>query len=322
MKPVKEMKGASMVNKVISERLAAFADEHGIHTKGTLSLVLVLTRRAAGRTPPYDPRDFLTPKGGQVAGLGGPAVQSVLADHGIARVLAEEGGRTSRGSLGRMTAYMQLLNEMHASGTLDFLVIEKWWVERVNLYFATKPLRLKMDSSNSLRSIVARLIETAFERQRETPGMMLAGAVMQHLVGAKLEMILPEGRIEHQGFSTADAPGARKGDFLVGDTAIHVTTAPTEALIRKCIRNLEENIRPLIVTTMSGAGGASALAKNADAAERIEILEIDQFIAANVYEWSGFEHAKRSHSMKELVEAYNRIIDQCETDPSMRIAIG
>ena len=306
----------------INERLSVFAEEHEMHTKGTLSMVLVLTRNAAGRTPPYDPRDFLTPKGGQVAGLSGAAVQSVLADHGIDRVLSEEGGRTSRGSIGRMTAYMKLLNEMHASGALDFQAVEKWWVERVKLYFATKPLRLKMDSASSMRSIVMQLIEAAFERQKETPGTMLAGAIMQHLVGAKLEMVLPEAKIEHQGFSTADAPGARKGDFFVGDTAIHVTTAPTEALIRKCISNLEQNIRPLIVTTMSGAGGAAALAKNAVAADRIEILEIDQFIAANVYEWSGFEHARRSHSMKELVEAYNRIIDQCETDPSMKIAIG
>lgn len=310
------------VKMAINKRLSVFAEEHEMHTKGTLSMVLVLTRNAAKRTPPFDPRDFLTPKGGQVAGLSGAAVQSVLADHGIDRVLSEEGGRTSRGSIGRMTAYMKLLNEMHASGALDFQAVEKWWVERVKLYFATKPLRLKMDSASSMRSIVMQLIEAAFERQKETPGTMLAGAIMQHLVGAKLEMVLPETEIEHQGFSTADAPGARKGDFLVGDTAIHVTTAPTEALIRKCISNLEQNIRPLIVTTMSGAGGAAALAKNAVAADRIEILEIDQFIAANVYEWSGFEHARRSNSMRELVEAYNRIIDQCETDPSMKIAIG
>lgn len=322
MKSEKKMNGASRENRVVNERLAAFAHKQGINTKGSLSMVLILTRKAAKKTPPYDPSTFLTPKGGQVAGLSGAAIRSILADHGIIRVLSEEGGRTNRGSIGHMTAYMQLLNEMHVAGALDFQAIEKWWIERVRLYFATKPLRLKMDSASSLRSIVVQLIEAAFERQKETPGTMLAGAVMQHLVGAKLEMIMPESRIEHQGVSTADAPRARKGDFLVGDTAIHVTTAPTEALIRKCIRNIEENIRPLIVTTMSGAGGASALAKNADAADRIEILEIDQFIAANVYEWSGFEHAKRSHSMKELVEAYNRIIDQCETDPSLKIDIG
>ncbi len=311
-----------MKNSLIAGRLSAFADEYEIRTKGSLSLVLVLTNRVALKKPPFDPQDFLTRQGGQVAGLSRAAVQSVLRKYGISRVLSEEAGRTSRGGIRRMKAYLALLNEMYESQVFDLDFIEAWWVDRVKDYFAAKPLRLKMDPASNLRSIVAALIETAFERQKQTPGTMLAGAVMQHLVGAKLTLILPGMQIEHQGFSTADAPGARKGDFLVGDTAIHVTTAPTEALIRKCIRNLEDNLHPLILTTQSGAGGAAALAKNADAADRIEILEIDQFIAANVYEWSGFVHSGRSHSMKELIDAYNRIVEKCETDPSMKISIG
>jgi hypothetical protein len=38
----------------------------------------------------------------------------------------------------------------------------------------------------------AELIEAAFARQRECPGTMIAGAVIQHLVGAELEIALPE----------------------------------------------------------------------------------------------------------------------------------
>jgi len=79
----------------------------------------------------------------------------------------------------------------------------------------------------------------AFNRQKEMPGMMVAGAVMQHLVGAKLEIMSVDVSIEHRGFSVADSPGGHKGDFLVHDAAIHVTTAPTEALIRKCQDNLD-----------------------------------------------------------------------------------
>ena len=140
------------------------------------------------------------------------------------------------------------------------------------------------------------MIEAAFARQRECPGVMVAGAVMQHLVGAKIETALPDAKIAHEGFSVADAPSGRKGDFLIGDTAIHVTTAPTEALIRKCCDNLAQSIRPLIITTQSGVGGAIALAKNADVAERIDIIEIEQFIATNVYEWTAFQQTKRTVS--------------------------
>lgn len=36
---------------------------------------------------------------GQVLGLGVSAVQAILSDYGINKVLAAEGGRTSRGSI-------------------------------------------------------------------------------------------------------------------------------------------------------------------------------------------------------------------------------
>lgn len=309
------------MNKLES-RLEKFASQNKIRGKGPLSLVLVVTRKASEQTPPFAADNYLTPQGGQVAGLGRGAVQSILADHSIDRVLAEEGGRTSRGSIQKMRAYVDFLNELAQEKLLDFDAIEKWWIGRVREFFSSKPFSLKVDSSKSIRSIVSDLIEAAFDRQRECPGVMVAGAVMQHLVGAKIATALPDVKIKHEGFSVADAPAGRKGDFLIGDTAIHVTTAPTEALIRKCCDNLAQNLRPLVITTQSGVGGAIALAKNADVAERIDILEIEQFVAINVYEWSAFQQTKRTVTVRQLVEAYNRIIDQCETDPSLKIAMG
>lgn len=306
----------------LEEQLQHFESEHKVNSKGSLCVILVVTRTASKQSPPYTPDKFLTPQGGQVAGLGGAAVQAILAEYGITRVLVEEGGRTSRGSISRMRGYLELLNAVHDEGLLDFPAIECWWVSRVKSYFASMPFRLRIDSSKSLRSVVAELMAAAFSRQRECPGTMVAGAVMQHLVGAKLEIALPEARIEHRGFSVADAPGGRKADFLVGDTAIHVTTAPTEALIRKCYENLNDNLRPVIITTQSGAGGAAALAKNANVDDRLDILEIEQFVATNIYEWSRFEHAQRPVRIQDLVHAYNRIVDQAETDPSLRIVVG
>jgi hypothetical protein len=282
-----------MVKKKIFEKLKHFETEHKVSFKGSLCVVLVVTGSARKKSPPYNPDDFLTSKKGQVSGLGKSAVQAILANHGIERVLAEEGGRTSRGSISIMRAYLKMLNGLHEDGMLDFEIIEEWWVDRVKNYFSSEPFKLKIDPSKSLRSIVGELIDAAFDRQRECQGTMIAGAVMQHLVGAKLRLLMPDAQIEHKGFSVADAPGGRKGDFLVGDTAIHVTTAPTEALIRKCLDNLRENIRPIIITTHSGVGGAGALAKNADADDRIDIMEVEQFISTNVYEWSRFEHAQR-----------------------------
>ena len=221
-----------------------------------------------------------------------------------------------------MRAYIDLLNELASKKLLDFEALESWWIERVIQFFASQPFRMRIDASRSLRSIVADLVQAAFARQRECPGAMVAGAVIQHLVGAKLELAAPDDRIEHNGFAVADAPTARRGDFLVGDTAIHVTTAPSEALLRKCSDNLAANLRPLIITTEEGVGGAKALARSLALAERIEILELEQFVATNVLEWSRFQREQRPLTVRELIECYNRIVSKCETDPSLRIVIA
>lgn len=284
--------------------------------------MLVLTRKAKEGAPPFFAEDFLTPQGGQVAGLGGNAVQAILNEHGITRILAEEGGRTSRGSIQKMRAYIDFLNDLADKKLLDFEALESWWIARALQFFASQPFRMRVDHARSLRSIVADLIQAAFVRQRECPGVMVAGAVIEHLVGAKLELASPDDRIEHKGSAVADASTKRHGDFLIGDTAIHVTTAPSEALLRKCSDNLAANLRPLIITTEEGAGGAKALSKNLNLAERVEILELEQFVTTNVLERSRFQREQRPITVRELIDCYNRIISKCETDPGLRIVIA
>ena len=306
----------------LSEKITAFESANAIRGKGPLCVMLVLTRRAKEGAPPFSAEDFLTSQGGQVAGLSGSAVQTILNEHGITRILAEEGGRTSRGSIQKMRAYIDLLNDLASKKLLDFEELESWWIERVLQFFASQPFRMRIDASRSVRSIVADLVQAAFARQRECPGAMVAGAVIQHLVGAKLELASPDDQIEHNGFTIADAPTARRGDFLIGDTAIHVTTAPSEALLRKCSDNLAANLRPLIITTEEGAGGAKALAKNLDLSERVEILELEQFVATNVLEWSRFQREQRPVTVRELIDCYNRIVSRCETDPSLKIVVA
>lgn len=96
--------------------------------------------------------------------------------------------------------------------------------------------------------VVSDVLRQAEERQKTMPGVYYAEAVLQHLVGAKLDCVLGVGKFEHNSYSTADAPSNRAGDFLIEDVAIHVTTSPGEALIEKCRDNLDDGLRPLIVT--------------------------------------------------------------------------
>jgi Domain of unknown function (DUF4928) len=301
--------------------LAAFTTMYPFRGKGPLSVALVVTQHARKMGLPLDPEKLVTEGGGQVLGLGKGAVQAILKRHGITRVLASEGGRTSRGSLNNMREYVGLLNALKASGKVDLDVIEAFWIERVHEFFAGKPFKIKLDASRSLRTVVRDVIGQAVERQKTSPGVYYAGAVLQHLVGAKLECALGQGVVEHNSFSTADAPSARAGDFLIGDVAIHVTTSPGEAVIEKCRDNLNDGLRPMLVTLQKGLTVGEGLAGNVGLADRVDIFEIEQFVALNLYELGKFGADGRKTAVTDMVERYNEIVEEFETDPSLKIEL-
>ena len=161
-----------------------------------------------------------------------------------------------------MREYVEFLNGLFATGDADLDGIEAFWIGRVREFFAAKPFQISLDASRSLRRMVRDVIEQAEARQRESPGMQYAGAMMQHLVGAKLDCALGEGRFGHHSFSTADAPQGRAGDFLIDDVAIHVTNAPKAAMIEDCRANLDNALRAILVTCTDGVAAGEGLVGN------------------------------------------------------------
>jgi hypothetical protein len=307
----------------LQSQLHAFASSHNfIRSKGPLCVALVITRTAIKNGLPLDASKLVTSAQGQVLGLGKAGVQSILVDYGITRVLASEGGRTSRGSIGNMQDYVAFLNQLELRSPIDLALIERWWVDRVRDYFESSPLKLKVDTGASLKSCITGIFDEAKRRQSENRGATIVGAVMQHLVGAKLEILYPDRKISHSGYSVADSPTGRSGDFEIGDTVIHVSSAPGKALLQKCSENLDRGLRPLIISTSAGAALAESLADEDGVGRRVEVLDVIQFLVGNVLEWTGFDGNQRRTTFEELVKHYNEIIDKCETDPSLKIDVA
>ena len=304
---------------LLMQQLSNFAKQPEFRQKGGLCVALVITDRARAGLP-LNPDKLLTGKQGQVEGLGKARVQAILAKHGITRVLAEEGGRTSRGSIDNMRSYVAFLNSLKAPVNLD--AIEKFWIGRVHEFFAGKPFKFHADAALSVRAAVRKILDQARERQTKLPGSRYEGTMLQHLVGAKLDIILGDGKVAHHAASEADEAEGRAGDFVLGDVAIHVTTHPGEALMSKCARNISAGLRPLIVTTSRKTIAADALAEQADIASRVDILDIEQFLAANLYERSLFSAKNHLPKTAELLARYNALIDAHETDPSLKIEIA
>lgn len=283
--------------------------------KGALALVVQLTRAFSKDSLPIDPADYVTGKQGQVAGLGESNLRKILADHGITRQLAKEAGRTNRGNMGLMHAYAEFINGLPEP--VDFNEIENYWIACVNEYFAGQPFKLAKDSSRSVTDAVNGLLEQAAKRQKENPGMKYAGTVLQHLVAAKLELLMPT--IEIHGASDADDQTGRSGGFIIDDTAIHCTTAPANLLIEKCRSNIEHGLNPVIITISDRVTTARNLLEDAGIGGRAEVWDLQQFLSTNVYEHGFFNSSTRKNVLSELIDNYNCIIDEFETDPSLHI---
>ena len=314
-----------MTSTELERRLWEFLEAEQFVGKGPLSVALVVTaKHAREKGLPLDPDELLTVGRGQVTGLGGGTVKKILEKHGIMRPLAAEGGRTSRNSIQNMRNYVAVLNDLYEQDLIsDIDPIESFWIGRVRDFFAAHPFRIGIDNSKSLGSVVGTLIELAQERQREVgTGTYYLGAVLQHLVGAKVTKILGKENVQHHGFSTADAPTGRPGDFVVGDVAIHVTTSPSDAMVAKCNENLKQGLRPVIVTLQRKIAAATQLVEIRGSSDRIEIWDAEQFFVANFYEWGQFSPDGRRDAIRDLLDTYNEIVANVESDPSIRIELS
>lgn len=303
--------------------LLSFTEVKKFRGKGPLCVALVITEQARNKKFPLDPNEFLAESGTQVAGLGISSVQTILARNGITRILAKEGGRTSRGSVPNMISYVRFLNEMNVAGRLDLEAAEKFWIGQVEAFFAGKPFTLRLDPHLGLRAVIRNLMEQASQRQKTDSGTMYVGTLMQHLVGAKLDVVLQaEKKLEHHNANQNDEKAGRTGDFDIGDASIHVTTAPSEALIFKCIENLSIGRKPIIVTGRKGVVVAEGLAENANIVDRIDIIEFEQFMATNIHELGKFTGEQRRIKVEEIIDRYNEIVAAVESDPSLTIELA
>jgi hypothetical protein len=220
-----------------------------------------------------------------------------------------------------MDAYVAALNQLQQAKALDLDEALAWWIQKVRAHFASEGPKFHFDTGKSLRANINDLLDQASELQATGGGTNYVGAMLQHLVGAKLDIVLGQGKLFHHGFSVADHSTDRKADYQVEAVAIHVTTHPTEALVRKCADNLKAGLKPLIITIGEAVRPADFILKTFELNDRVDVLDAAQFLTANVYERSLFKASECKVTLTALLDRYNAIVAECETDPSLLIKL-
>ncbi|VGO17412.1 hypothetical protein PDESU_06008 [Pontiella desulfatans] len=183
-----------------------------------------------------------------------------------------------------------------------------------------KGIVLKYDDSSALSSLFKNLLEKAKDMGQDSCGTWYHAKMMHYLTLAIMEMALKEPL--QGGKTVGSSPEYQTWQYFYDRLTIYITQTPTEALIRKCAENLSSNKSPVVVTSYKGAVSADNLAEAQNISDRIDIFEIEQFIATNIWEICRFTCANRKITVSQLVEKYNAIVDAHETDPSLGLVMG
>ncbi|MDK2634938.1 DUF4928 family protein [Pantoea stewartii subsp. indologenes] len=294
--------------------------ENGAMNTNVMNAGLIVSRMLTDGLPITDDRLYSNGKS-QVRGLSGPAIAKILEQHGETRIFTREGGRTSRGTVFLAAAIRDILNETQVLETEPVDVVdassqlEAFFTQCVRLdYFDKQRISVDIDYTKPLSSVVSDILKAAAERSDKP-----TGAVLQHLVGAKLQLRFPDENIGNDRANAADVQTGREGDFQVGTTAFHVTTAPMEKLISRCVENKKAGYRPVILTLESRVQAARQMADNIGMYEKISVQSAEVFIGTNIEEISTFDGDKIREGLARLIRTYNARIDLIEVDKSLMI---
>jgi hypothetical protein len=290
----------------------------GFPALGTIAGALVVLERLK-ENPGYDIEDHLAKGRAQIKGASGQAVRAILASFGEHRPFLAEGGRTNRGLRADMESLLKVFQDTVGDKESDEerrTRLQRWQrelVEKVRAFHGSQRLKFVFDSRVTTTEHIAALLRSSAEERKE-------GIVAQYLVGAKLQLRFPEISIGNESYSTSDAQSGRFGDFLVGDTAFHVSVAPTSAHFDKCLANLREGIRPFLLVPKRIENGLETLLRNT-IDQGITVGDIESFVATNVEELSGFDSSRAAVELAALLQLYNRRVDAVEFDKSLLIEI-
>lgn len=261
----------------------------------------------------------IAPGGMQIKGASGAAVAGILRFYGEERPFAKEGGRTNRGGPAEIKSLLTTLetllldSENEDSRNSKLREMQFFLVERVNDFHNRQKLKLIFNPSLSTWHLVHNLLLNAIAESK-------AGPVAQHLIGAKLQLRFPNIEISNESINTADMQTNRPGDFLIEDTAFHVTVSPMLSVYEKCLHNISQGFMPILLVPDSKLIGARQIAEQT-IEQRIAVESIESFVSQNINEISLFGKVGLISSLKNLIELYNTRVDEAETDKSLMIEI-
>lgn len=292
--------------------------KQGFAPKGTMAGALVVIEHLKNEFD-LSIKAHTAEGGSQIKGVSGAAVTKILADFGETRRFVSEGGRTNRGLRGDTEAMLKALQPLglekfkKAKRNKVLESCQRFLVDKVCEFHNKQRIKIAFDPSMTTRDLVQQILEKSRECEQ-------SGQVAQYLIGAKLALRFPDLEISNDTYSTADEQLSRAGDFLVNDTAFHVTMTPMDKVYDRCKQNAEQGLRAYLLVPDDHVQSARRRAKD-EVPGRVAVESIESFVGQNVEEMATFSKDELNASIYKLLTTYNDRVDAVEIDKSVMIEI-
>jgi hypothetical protein len=112
----------------------------------------------------------------------------------------------------------------------------------------------------------------------------------------------------------------RLGDFIVKDTAFHVTITPMDKVYERCRQNVEQGMRSYLLVPDDHVQSVR-LRANEEVQSRVAVESIESSVGQNVEDMAAFSQRDLNAKFYELLVVYNKRVDDVEIDKSVMIEI-
>jgi hypothetical protein len=303
------------VEKVVVEWLKSRERANRI-ARNTIAVGIVVLDHLRGQSP-ISPDDLFS-RGGELKGSRS-GLRDTLERYGIPRTFLKEA--TTRQAhqdarvlvekleYGKMLALLDRDSREHQlqKGLTLLAGTAQAWLSR-------QPIKVNCDRGQSPASWISSILDKAKGRS--------GGVVEQHLVGAKLQQRHPEISIPNNPGHAGDVQTGRSGDFCLKNISYHVTATDGKEATERCKQNIESGVHPVLLVPRRYLESARVRADVAGIQPRVSILAIEDFITQNIIEMSTSQQQDFFSTLKDIIDVYNRRLEQVETDMSLKIELS
>ena len=147
------------------------------------------------------------------------------------------------------------------------------------------------------------------------------GRVEHNLACATLQSRFKNLTIVNQPTSIINKKVSTASTFVINQIIYHIVAYPSQDLIRDCVENISMGMHPILLLPMEQKNKAQILAQDDEIEKELTIISLEDFFAMSVIGLATEEKKDPFTVLKEIVQIYNKRLEDVETDLSLRIEV-